>query len=60
MEQDQKLIQLVESHIDWLIDSLFQDSREAWLIKLVSLKYIYNIQVSTRRAFIYICMNYYN
>ena len=33
--------------IDWLIDSLFEDSREAWLIKLVSLKYIYNIQVST-------------
>ena len=46
--------------IDWLIDSLFEDSREAWLIKLVSLKYIYNIQVSTCRAFIYICMSYNN
>ena len=33
----------------WLIDSLFEDSREAWLIKLVSLKYIYNIQVWCRR-----------
>ena len=48
------------AEIDWLIDSLFEDSREAWLIKLVSLKYIYNIQVSTRRAFIYICMSYNN
>ena len=40
-------------------DYLFEDSRKAWLIKLFSLKYIYNIQISTHMTFIYMYKNYY-
>ena len=48
----EKIMEKYYVWLDWLIDSIFQDSREAW-------QCIYSIRISTHKAFICMYKSYY-